>query len=70
MKTKQEILQFICSDYDYYCAYIKFLQNKISKLNDINDVKYLVFTKTIVDLTLKVEELKKIIDFIDRKEIK
>ena len=70
MKTKSEIIQFICSEYVYYCSYIKGLQNKISKLRDINDIKYIVFTKTIVDLTLKVEALKKIIDFIDRKEDK
>ena len=70
MKTKQEILQFIYSEYDYYCSYIKGLQNKISKLRDINDIKYIVFTKTIVDLTVKVEASKKIIDFIDRKEDK
>ena len=70
MKTKGEIIQFICSEYDYYCTYIKYLQNRISKLRDINDIKYLVLTKTIVDLTLKVEELKKIIDFIDSKEVK
>ena len=70
MKTKSEIIQFICSEYGYYCTYIKYLQKQISKLRDINDIKYLVLTKTIVDLTLKVEELKKIIDFIDRKEDK
>ena len=70
MKTKSEIIQFICSEYDGYCTYIKFLQNKISEFRDINDIKYLNFTKTIVDLTLKVEELKKIIYFIDRKENK
>ena len=70
MKTKGEIIQFICSEYDHYCTYIKYLQNRIITLRDINDIKYLVLTKTIVDLTLKVEELKKIIDFIDRKEDK
>ena len=70
MKTKSEIIQFICSEYDYYCTYIKYLQNRISQLRNINDIKYLILTKTIVDLTLKVEELKKIIDFIDRKEEK
>ena len=70
MKTKGEIIQFICSEYDYYCTYIKYLQNRISTLRDINDIKYIVLIKTIVDLTLKVEELKKIIDFIDRKEDK
>ena len=69
MKTKDDIIQFICSEYDYYCTYIKYLQNKISNLN-FNDIKYIVFSKTIADLILKVEELKKIIDFIDRKEEK
>ena len=69
MKTKDQIIQFICSEYDYYCTYIKYLQNKISNLN-FNDIKYIVFSKTIADLILKVEELKKIIDFIDRKEEK
>lgn len=68
MKTKQEILQFIYSEYDYYCSYIKYLQNRISKL-DILDIKYIVLSKTIVDLTIKLEELKKIIDFIERKEL-
>ena len=70
MKTKDEIIQFIFSEYDYYCTYIKYLQDRISNLRDINDIKYLVFTKTIVDLTLKADALKKIIDFIDSKEVK
>lgn len=64
MKTKQEILQFIYSEYDYYGTYIKYLQNRISKL-DILDIKYIVLSKTIVDLTIKLEELKNIIDFIE-----
>ena len=69
MKTKSDIIQFICSEYDYYASYVKYLQNRISNLN-ILDIKYIVLSKTIVDLTLKVEELKKIIDFIDSKEVK
>ena len=69
MKTKQEILQFIYSEYDYYGSYVKHLKNLISRL-DILDIKYIVLSKTLVDLTIKFEELKKIIDFIERKEIK
>lgn len=69
MKTKGEIIQFICSEYDYCCGYIKYLQERISSLV-ISDIKYLVLSKTIVDLTITCEELKKIIDFIDSKEVK
>ena len=69
MKTKNEILQFIYSEYDYYCGYVKYLQNRISRL-EILDIKNIVLSKTIVDLTIKLDELKKIIDFIERKEIK
>lgn len=69
MKTKQCLLQFIYSEYDYYCTYVKYLQNRISGL-DILDIKYIVLSKTIVDLTLKLEVLKKIIDFIESKEVK
>ena len=69
MKTKQEILQFIYSEYDYYYTYVKYLQNRISRL-DVLDIKHIVLSKTIVDLTIKLEELKKIIDFIEIKEDK
>ena len=69
MKTKDEILQFIYSEYDYYSSYVKYLQNRISRL-DILDIKHIVLSKTIVDLTIKLEELKKIIDFIEIKEDK
>ena len=69
MKTKQEILQFIYSEYDHYCGYVKYLQNRISRL-DILDVKYIVLSKIIVDLSLKIDKFIKIIDFIEKKEAK
>ena len=69
MKSKKEILQFIYSEYDYYYSYIKGLQNRVMRLN-INDLKFTIFTKTIVDLTFKLDVLKKIIDFIESKEVK
>ena len=69
MKTKEEILQFIFSEYDYYDGYVNYLQNRINRLDKL-DIKYLVLSKTIVDITLKLEELKKIIDFIESKEVK
>ena len=69
MNSKKEILQFIYSEYDYYYSYIKGLQNRVMRLN-INDLRFTIFTKTIVDLTFKLEVLKKIIDFIESKEVK
>ena len=69
MKTKDEIIQFIYSEYDYYDSFIKSLQNLISSL-DTSDTRYIVFSKTIVDSTMKLQALKNIIDFIDRKEDK
>ena len=69
MKTKSAIIEFIYSEYYYYYSYLKGLQERVRRLN-INDIQYIVFTKTIVDVSLKLDELKKIIDFIEIKEDK
>ena len=49
MKTKQCLLQFIYSEYDYYCTYVKYLQNRISGL-DILDIKYNIKVKNFETL--------------------
>ena len=68
MKTKEEIIQHLCKEYDYYYSFTVYLRNRIKDL-DMNSNLYVILSKTLLDALIKVSTLKDILKFIDENTI-
>ena len=68
MKTKEEIIQHLCQEYDYYYSFTVYLRNRMKDL-DMNTNLYVILSKTLLDTLIKVSTLKDILKFIDENTI-